>query len=370
MAQSKPTKRAPRSVPRAVTGNAVRPSSQANRHESKRSEYDDLWLLAAKRRKRRHLRNGISLSLGILIVIVLGIGLGTLYMSAQGTSATAAADSVSQGKGRPASLAVTDWAEPEQQLGQSARTDSDEVERNDGEDQFAGYAGDDRAARFAVSPGASKWNNEGVDRKVVYLTFDDGPSAVTSEVLDILDRYGCKATFFVTAVDPAHASMIGETYRRGHTIGLHSASHDYATIYASKLAYFADLEEVARLVKSQIGYIPCFVRFPGGSSNNVSAKYTEGIMTDLVQEVQQRGFQYYDWNGSFGDGAYLDKDAIIENACSYDRYDNVILLCHDSGNKQATVEALPAIIEYYQAKGYSFEAIDRDTLVVHHNVHN
>ena len=97
--------------------------------------------------------------------------------------------------------------------------------------------------------------------------------------------------------------MIKKAYDKGHTIGMHTYSHDYAKVYASVDAYFQDLDQIGQLVKEEIGYVPCFIRFPGGSSNTISASYTKGIMTTLTQEVQARGYQYYDWNGSSGDGS-------------------------------------------------------------------
>ncbi len=227
-----------------------------------------------------------------------------------------------------------------------------------------------RDADFAVDPNRTDWNENGVDRKVVYLTIDDGPSENTQAVLDILDRYGCKATFFVVGHNPEYYDLIGEAYRRGHTIGLHTFSHDYETVYSSVDAYYADLDAIGQVVKEQIGYVPCFIRFPGGSSNEVSANYSVGIMSVLVDSVREQGYQYFDWNMSTGDGAEHTADEIVGYATQPTEYQNIVLLCHDSATKQSTVEALPRIIEHYQALGYSFEAIDRSTIVTHHGVNN
>ena len=150
------------------------------------------------------------------------------------------------------------------------------------------------------------------DEKVVYLTLDDGPSKNTQAVLDILDKYNAKATFFVTGAMPEYKDMIKKAYDKGHTIGMHTYSHDYAKVYASVDAYFQDLDQIGQLVKEEIGYVPCFIRFPGGSSNTISASYTKGIMTTLTQEVQARGYQYYDWNGSSGDGAVRTTEQLVD----------------------------------------------------------
>lgn len=227
-----------------------------------------------------------------------------------------------------------------------------------------------RDADFAVDPERATWSYDDNGRKTVYLTIDDGPSENTQAVLDILDAYGCKATFFVVGHNDDFFPMIAEAYRRGHTIGLHSMTHDYAEVYSSVDAYFADLEGIAQVVKDQIGYVPCFIRFPGGSSNLISADYTEGIMTELTGLVQERGFQYYDWNVSTGDGSDHTADELVSYACEETDAENIVMLCHDSATKQTTVEALPRIIEHYQSLGYSFEALDRSSWVCHHGVNN
>lgn len=222
---------------------------------------------------------------------------------------------------------------------------------------------------FVVTPGLAVGATEQTQEKVVYLTLDDGPSPNTIPVLDILDKYNVKATFFVTNAMPEYSYLIKEAYDRGHTIGLHTYSHDYASVYASVDAYFSDLDAIGQVVKEQIGYVPCFIRFPGGSSNTVSTKYTQGIMSALAQETVARGYQYYDWNCSSGDGSVRTKEELIGQATSCSD-NNIVLLSHDSVAKQTTVEALPTIIEYYQSQGYVFKALNRESYVAHHGINN
>ncbi|MCR5295099.1 MAG: polysaccharide deacetylase [Lachnospiraceae bacterium] len=230
-------------------------------------------------------------------------------------------------------------------------------------------AEEDPRASFAVDPSFQNWNYEKDTEKTVYLTFDDGPSENTLKILDILDRYGVKATFFVTAQLPACESYIAEAYRRGHTIGLHTYSHNYG-IYASEENYFEDLEKIGMIVERQIGYVPCFIRFPGGTSNEASKEYCEGIMSVLSEKVLERGYQYYDWNVTTGDGAgSITAEEAAANALATDET-AVMLLAHDGEKKETTVEALPAIIEEYQARGYVFKAIDRSSMVLHHPIYN
>lgn len=231
---------------------------------------------------------------------------------------------------------------------------------------------DPRDAEFALDPARTEWNYDTSDTKTVYLTFDDGPSENTQAVLDILDEYGIKAAFFVTAINPDYLDMISECYRRGHTIGMHTYSHDYAQVYASYDAYWEDLDAIAAIVKDQIGYVPCFIRFPGGSSNTVSANYCTGIMSTLAPDVLSRGYQYYDWDASCGDGAKHTADELVAatKADTSYGYTKIVFLMHDGANKETTVEALPRIIEYFMSEGYTFAPLDRSTPAPHHGIGN
>lgn len=227
-----------------------------------------------------------------------------------------------------------------------------------------------RQESFEVRPGTPIGTLDPPDdEKVVYLTFDDGPSENTQAILDILDQYGAKATFFITGSHEECRPLIKKAYEKGHTIGLHTYSHDYKQVYSSVDAYFEDLEKIGQVAEEEIGYVPCFIRFPGGASNTVSADYTPGIMTELTRLVQEKGYQYYDWNISSGDGAVSSADEIVQNSTT-EKYHHVMLLFHDAATKDTTVEALPRVIEYYKNLGYEFRAIDRESFVAHHKVNN
>ena len=230
---------------------------------------------------------------------------------------------------------------------------------------------DERRASLELDPEKTDWNYEMGEEKVVYLTFDDGPSSVTETILDILDEYGVKATFFVTAQFPDYEDMIAEAYSRGHTIGMHTYTHEYS-IYSSLDTYFNDLGQISDVVERQIGYVPFLVRLPGGSSNTVSTNYAYGIMTEVTNELLARGYQYWDWNAETGDGGTVTADQAFSNAILpiADGVTDVVILAHDMPAKQTTIDALPSIIEYYQANGYEFRALDRDSYVAHHAVAN
>ena len=209
-------------------------------------------------------------------------------------------------------------------------------------------------------------------QKVCYLTFDDGPSANTLKILDILNKYGVKATFFV--INSADIGYVKHNYEAGHTVGLHTATHNYSQIYASTDAYFNDLQQISDKVESIIGIKPTVMRFPGGSSNKVSAKYCGGIMTRLVSLVQERGYSYFDWNVASGDAdSNTPSYTYIRNNVlnSAKNKNSACVLMHDSSVKTTTVQALPEIIEGLTAMGYRFEALTPETYGYHHrNLNN
>lgn len=209
-------------------------------------------------------------------------------------------------------------------------------------------------------------------QKVCYLTFDDGPSANTLKILDILNKYGVKATFFV--INSADIGYVKNIYEAGHTVGLHTATHNYSQIYASTDAYFNDLQQISDKVESIIGIKPTVMRFPGGSSNKVSAKYCRGIMTRLVSLVQERGYSYFDWNVASGDAdSNTPSYTYIRNNVlnSAKNKNSACVLMHDSSVKTTTVQALPEIIEGLTAMGYRFEALTPETYGYHHqNLNN
>lgn len=210
----------------------------------------------------------------------------------------------------------------------------------------------------------------GEDEKVVYLTFDDGPSRYTPEVLKILERYNCKATFFITGMNSSYRKYISTAHDQGHTIGLHTYSHSYSKVYASTDAYFKDLEKVGQLAKDYIGFVPKYIRFPGGSSNAVSKKYTPGIMTKLTKMVEDKGYIYYDWNAENGDGYSKMSQSEMYRRATSSTAKKIMILMHDANGKQNTVDILPKVIEHYQKKGYTFKAIDDSAIVPHQHINN
>ena len=205
--------------------------------------------------------------------------------------------------------------------------------------------------------------------KTVYLTFDDGPSPYTARLLDVLDRYGAKATFFVTAQDPRHYDQIARAYRAGHAVGVHTTSHDYDKIYASEQAFFEDFFNMEEVIFQQTGAYTRLFRFPGGSSNTVS-RFNPGIMSRLARAMNDMGYQYYDWNVYSGDAGETNKtEKIIENikdGCRQHSY--AVVLQHDI--KDYSVAAVEEILKWGQSNGYTFRALTLESPAAHHGLNN
>ena len=202
----------------------------------------------------------------------------------------------------------------------------------------------------------------------VYLTFDDGPSANTEKILDILDKYGVKGNFFVVGTtNPELRKMYKRIVDEGHVLCMHSYTHKYNEIYSSVDAFTKDLDEIYSLLYEETGVKPVYYRFPGGSSNSVSRL----PMKDFIKVLDERGIKYFDWKVVAGDATnpMLPADKIVENSlCDLNEYEEAMILFHDLSNKTSTVEALPRIIEAIQAAGIPIVPIDDTTITIQHYV--
>lgn len=204
---------------------------------------------------------------------------------------------------------------------------------------------------------------------VIYLTFDDGPSVdTTARLLDILKEENVKATFFLT--DKINTDyLIKRMYDEGHTIGLHTASHNYKYVYSSTTNFFKDIEKIKEKVARVTGESPTIIRFPGGSSNTVSS-FNPGIMCTLSNMAIEKGYHYFDWNVSSGDaGSGRSKKSTYQNVTNNlsKKRANIVLM-HDIYG--STVDAVKDIIKYGKDNGYTFEKITMDTEMYTHYVNN
>jgi peptidoglycan/xylan/chitin deacetylase (PgdA/CDA1 family) len=203
--------------------------------------------------------------------------------------------------------------------------------------------------------------------KVIYLTFDDGPSAHTEKLLKILKKYNVKATFFVMKTGYTH--LLDDIVAQGHAIAAHTYSHDYKKIYASDEAYFKDLNRILDTIKSCTGVATKLIRFPGGSSNTVS-RINEGIMSRLTHEVVDRGYRYFDWNVDSNDaGGAKTAEKVYQNVINGVKNRRVsVVLQHDT--KSYSVDAVEDIIIWGLENGYTFLPLGTTSPTAAHDVRN
>jgi peptidoglycan/xylan/chitin deacetylase (PgdA/CDA1 family) len=204
------------------------------------------------------------------------------------------------------------------------------------------------------------------DEKKVYLTFDDGPSVNTQQILDILDYYDVKATFFtITNTSESGIESMKRILESGNTLAIHSVSHEYASVYGCIEDFQEDVLGQQQYIYENTGYKTWFYRFPGGSS---TSKAVCGI-ENCIDFLDEEGFEYFDWNVDSGDasGNNIPAETIIDNVLSaIGSGDEYIVLMHDAPAKSTTVEALPTIIESLLEDGYKILPITKNTEPVHH----
>ena len=207
----------------------------------------------------------------------------------------------------------------------------------------------------------------------VALTFDDGPSANTEAVLDVLKQNNVRATFFILNYSESYIPVLKRMINEGHTLAIHSLSHDYASVYSSADAYMQGVYTMHDKILRDTGYNATIIRFPGGSSNTVSRKYCDGVMTELTRRAVAEGYSYYDWNVDSGDadGNCMSADYLTNNVKNGLRSGRVnVVLMHDAGPKTTTPQALPEIIADARARGFSFVPLSSSVPPVRHGVNN
>jgi len=222
-------------------------------------------------------------------------------------------------------------------------------------------SGDEELPYQALYPKlyAEKPKERTTTNKTVYLTFDDGPSERTLEILSVLELYDIKATFFVIGkTDEASVSIMKKIVDSGHSIGMHTYSHDYGKIYASVESYLDDFQRIYDLIYQSTGVKPEIFRFPGGSINS----YNHDIYQPLIAEMTRRGFTFFDWNSCNDDTEKnASKQSIIERSLSkLDTEKRYIFLMHDSVLMKDTVSALPDIINKLKEMGFSFDKLTKE----------
>ena len=248
--------------------------------------------------------------------------------------------------------ALREQAVPAMTMGQAAS-----AEETGGELYTA--SGVNESRRDVSDPDSKVSETEDGIRKV-YLTFDDGPSSNTGEILDILAEY------VVGKEEEKYQPLYKRIVEEGHTLAMHSYSHKYNEIYQSKESYVEDLTKLQEFLYDTTGVWCRYCRFPGGSSNTVS----QVDMHELIAYLEEQDMSYYDWNVSSGDAssAYINPEAIVRNSTArLQEFHEAIILMHDASDKNSTVEALPKLIEQIQAmEDTKILPITDDTEAIHH----
>ena len=211
-----------------------------------------------------------------------------------------------------------------------------------------------------------------VSDKTIYLTFDDGPSYLTKEILNILKEENVPATFFIVGnMIKNYPDVVWRTYNDGHTVALHTHTHNYPYIYADEENYFNDLKTVSNNLYNITGRRSRIVRLPGGGSNTISRQYNKGIMTRITNQLEANDYYYFDWNVDSGDASGKPtKEQIYNYTVGSLKHNANIVLMHDTSTKRNTVDALRDIIRYGKNNGYTFARITKDTPTTHHKVLN
>lgn len=184
--------------------------------------------------------------------------------------------------------------------------------------------------------------------KRIYLTFDDGPSNNTNAILDVLDEYNSKATFFVIAKN-GYEEEYNRIINDGHTLGLHSYSHVYKDVYSDEMGFKNDVNRIYDFVENVTGVTPKFYRFPGGSSNTIY----KSDKNELFDYLDEMNLTYVDWNVASNDSTYggLSANQIANNVLNgVEGLDDCVILMHDANDKSSTVEALRIIISSLQCE--------------------
>ena len=192
---------------------------------------------------------------------------------------------------------------------------------------------------------------------VIYLTFDDGPSANTDRILDVLKQEEVKATFFVTGrTNTTDLERMKRIVAEGHTIGMHSYSHNYTKRYSSVEAFLDDMYPIFMQIKETTGETPVIFRFPGGSIN----AYNGDIYQEIIAEMMRRGFVPWDWNISAQDATAkkVTSAQITANVTARaTKVNRGVVLMHDSAAKTATASAVKNIIRELKNKGFTLDKI-------------
>lgn len=211
----------------------------------------------------------------------------------------------------------------------------------------------------------NNYKNKLKNRKVAYLTFDDGPSNHTEKILNILDENNVHATFFVNG-KPELTKEYKAIVKQGSILANHTYSHDYKTVYSSPENFKKDIEKLDKFLENLTGEKPSHViRYPGGSNNTISHSYGgPDIMKRVLPYMKKAGYKHFDWTVDSRDAEKFrqDKDVIINSVLTQSKSTkNAVILMHDLNPKTTTVEALPTVIKGLKEQGFKFDVLSKDS---------
>ncbi|MCI4251088.1 polysaccharide deacetylase [Bacillus sp. CCB-MMP212] len=183
--------------------------------------------------------------------------------------------------------------------------------------------------------------------KVVYLTFDDGPSELTGKFLDVLKEQHVASTFFMQGSNLQNTGFqenVKRAVKEGHYIGAHSMTHNSDKLY-KKGQFVTEMKETLALIHNITGTTPKLVRPPYGSAPGLKEQ-------DIRNKIVEAGIKVWDWTIDSNDWKLKgNPQQIIENVKRTTTEDVEVVLMHE---KPQTLQALPEIIKFYKEKGYEF----------------
>lgn len=305
---------------------------------------------ARERQRQVHKRHAIIILVCVVLVVALvggtyGVTRLMLHQAQPANTVNSIASKASAAKPVPSSqISASSTGDPTK-AGEAFEVSK--INRN-------GYAA--KYPNLYAKKKIGQWKN--ARDKVVYLTFDDGPSSLTPQLLEVLKKYNVKATFFLTNQPEQKNDIhyIKDIYEAGCVCAVHSASHDYKKIYVSVDAFLADFNEMYGIIQKQTnGHCAPFFRFPGGSNN---PQMTLSVRKGIIKEMIRRGFFCYDWDIDSKDAMGAGASAIFDNVTNGIRNGGNIPLMHNSAVKKATLSEVGNIIQYGVQNGYTFKSLD------------
>lgn len=215
---------------------------------------------------------------------------------------------------------------------------------------------------FLIAP---TFNTFASEEKVIYLTFDDGPSkGPCNEVLDVLKAENVLGTFFILGNEiKGNEETLKRIYAEGHSIGLHSMTHERNNLYNSDSDFLKEMLQVQKTIEKTTGYKSTILRFPFGCNNNT---YT--LKKSLVNLLHENNFKIYDWTQDSKDGEYYSSSPEVFYKASISKDSNIVLLMHCGTINKNSPKALGNIIKYYKSQNYIFKTISNDTPEVFHYI--